>query len=43
MCDNVYYWTKRKGFDPRSSLTGSVSVSNFHPIRTISGGITVKF
>ena len=21
-CDNVYYWTKRKGFDPRNSTTG---------------------
>ena len=43
VCDNVYYWTKRNGFDPRNSLSGSVSISNFHPIRTISGGITVKF
>ena len=43
VCDNVYYWTKRKGFDPRNSLSGSVSISNFHPIRTVSGGITVKF
>jgi TonB-linked SusC/RagA family outer membrane protein len=43
MCDNLYYWTARKGLDPRNSLTGSVSITNFHPIRSISGGITVKF
>ena len=43
VCDNVYYWTKRKGLDPRNSLSGSVSITNFHPIRTISGGVTVKF
>lgn len=43
MCDNLYYWTARKGLDPRNTLTGSVSTSNFHPIRSISGGITVKF
>ena len=42
--DNVYYWTKRKGYDPRSAINGSVQASNtFQPIRSISGGITVKF
>ncbi len=50
-CDNVYYWTKRHGFDPRSALDGQVRVQDdtsysferFQPIRSISGGITVKF
>ena len=57
-CDNVYYWTKRKGYDPRTSLTGQVRVQDvtststsgssssftyYQPIRTISGGLTVKF
>lgn len=55
-CDNVYYWTKRNGYDPRTSLTGQVRVQDvttssdssqnfyyYQPIRTISGGLTVKF
>lgn len=42
-CDNVGYWSKRKGLDPRSSLSGSPSVSSYSPMRTISGGISLKF
>lgn len=42
-CDNVYYWTKRKGFDPRSTLTGETVESDYSPMRTISGGISLKF
>ncbi len=39
--DNIYYWTKRKGFDPRlSSYYGSGSE---FPMRTISGGLSVEF
>jgi len=41
--DNVYYWSKRQGFDPRQSLSGSTQQSLYSPIRTISGGITVDF
>jgi len=41
--DNVYYWSKRQGLDPRQSLSGSTSQSLYSPIRTISGGITVDF
>lgn len=37
-CDNVWYWSKRKGMDPRGTGTGQYS-----PIRTISGGVTVTF
>ena len=37
-CDNVWYWSKRKGLDPRG--TGN---SNYSPIRTISGGVTLTF
>ena len=37
-CDNVWYWSKRKGMDPRGTGTGQYS-----PIRTISGGISVTF
>ncbi len=50
-CDNVFYWTKRKGYDPRTALDGQVRVQDtsdgnfvyYQPIRTISGGVSVKF
>ena len=37
-CDNVWYWSARKGFDPRGTGNGQYS-----PIRTISGGVTLTF
>ena len=37
-CDNVWYWSARKGFDPRGG-----GVTLYSPIRTISGGVTVTF
>lgn len=40
--DNVALFSKRKGMDPRQSLTG-VGNYNYSPIRSISGGITVTF
>ena len=40
--DNVYYWTARKGLDPRQSLTESTK-ENYAPVRTISGGLTLTF
>ncbi|MCM1355182.1 MAG: SusC/RagA family TonB-linked outer membrane protein, partial [Staphylococcus sp.] len=42
-CDNVALWSKRKGLDPRQSITGSVTNAYYAPIRTISGGINVSF
>ena len=42
-CDNVVYWSKRQGLDPRYSFTGATNFSNYSPIRTISGGVTVQF
>ena len=42
LADNVHVWSKRKGYDPRMSLTG-VSSSNYSPIRTISFGANVTF
>lgn len=42
LADNVNVWSKRKGYDPRMSLTG-VSSSNYSPIRTISLGLNVSF
>lgn len=42
-CDNVAYWSKRKGLDPRGSLSGSPSAAGYSPMRTISGGISLRF
>lgn len=44
--DNVYYWSKRKGFDPRmGELYGNYNSNSgyAYPMRTISGGISVEF
>ena len=41
--DNIWYWSKRQGLDPRQSITGSVTNSYYAPMRTISGGITLTF
>lgn len=42
LADNVNVWSKRKGYDPRMSLTGA-SQSNYSPIRTISFGANISF
>ena len=41
--ENVFYWSKRKGFDPRQTYSGTVNATRYSPIRTISGGISVTF
>lgn len=41
--ENVGFISARKGFDPRYSFSGSTNYANYVPIRTFSGGITVKF
>ena len=41
--DNVVYWSKRRGLDPRYSFTGSTNYANYSPIRTISGGVNIVF
>ncbi len=41
--DNVAFWSKRKGFDPRQSWDGSTSAQIYAPIRTLSGGLTLQF
>jgi hypothetical protein len=41
---NILTDANGKRYDPRSAINGSVQASNtFQPIRSISGGITVKF
>jgi hypothetical protein len=42
-CDNVTYWSKRRGLDPRYSFSGSSNFANYSPIRTISGGVNIVF
>ena len=42
-CDNIYYWSRRKGLDPRTSLIGDTDQKSYSPMRTISAGINVKF
>ncbi|MBQ0080726.1 MAG: TonB-dependent receptor [Alistipes sp.] len=42
-CDNVYYWSYRKGLDPRQSFSGGTNFTTYAPIRTISGGLNVVF
>lgn len=41
-CENVAYWTKRKGFDPRISFTQG-NYGKYSPMRTISGGVQIEF
>ncbi len=41
--ENVFYWSKRQGMDPRLSMTGGGNNAYYSPIRTISGGINVTF
>lgn len=42
-CDNVWYWSKRQGLDPRQSINGATNPFYYAPIRTFSGGVTVTF
>ena len=41
--DNIWYWSQRKGLDPRQSISGGATASYYSPIRTISGGVTLTF
>lgn len=42
-CENVAYFSKRKGFDPRQSYTNSANATRYSPMRTFSIGATVTF
>jgi hypothetical protein len=42
-CDNIVYWSKRQGFDPRFSFSGTTNSAVNSPVRTISGGINLTF
>lgn len=41
--DNIWYWSKRQGLDPRQSFSGGSSSAYYAPVRTISGGINIQF
>ncbi|WP_373737040.1 hypothetical protein, partial [Bacteroides heparinolyticus] len=41
--DNIYYWSKRKGMDPRMSVTGVGATQTVSPVRTFSAGLTLQF
>ncbi len=41
--DNLFTWSKRKGLDPRQSLTGGSSTLYYSPVRAISGGVQLSF
>ena len=41
--ENVFYWSKRKGFDPRQSYSAATNATNYSPMRTVSGGVTFQF
>ena len=40
-CENVWLWSRRQGFDPRLSLTGSNNGATYSAVRTISGGLNL--
>ena len=42
-CDNIVYWSRRQGFDPRFSFSGNTNSAVNSPVRTISGGINLTF
>jgi TonB-linked SusC/RagA family outer membrane protein len=41
--ENLYFWSARKGFDPRYSYSATESVTVYSPVRNISGGIQLTF
>lgn len=42
-CENVGYFSARKGFDPRQGYSGAVNATTYSPMRTFSVGLTAKF
>lgn len=41
--DNLFLGSKRKGFDPRQFIDGTVDTNSFSALRTISFGLTLNF
>lgn len=41
--ENLCFWSKRKGFDPRYAFDENEIISAYSPVRTIIGGVQVTF
>ncbi len=41
--ENLWFWSARKGLDPRYSYTGNTTVAVYSPVRTITGGVQITF
>lgn len=41
--ENLWFWSARKGLDPRYTYEGNLNVLSYSPVRTISGGIQFTF
>ena len=41
--ENLAFWSKRRGMDPRFSFSGNNAVGDYSPVRNISGGIEISF
>lgn len=41
--ENLTFWSAREGLDPRYSYSANERVSNYSPVRTISGGLQLSF
>ena len=41
-CENIYYWSHRKGFDPRVDM-GYGSYGGIPPMRSFTGGLQIRF
>ena len=42
-CENVAYFSKRKGFDPRQSYSATTNATRYSPMRSFSIGINATF
>lgn len=41
--ENLYFWSARKGLDPRYAYDATETLNTYSPVRTIMGGIQVQF
>lgn len=41
--ENLWFWSARKGLDPRYAYSGNTTVAVYSPVRTISGGVQITF
>ena len=41
--ENLWFWSARKGLDPRYSYSENTTVAVYSPVRTVSAGIQLTF